>query len=103
MQIKYIIDLSPITDQFVLLYVGDGEGSPISNEFAMSLFKLRNGNHERGGRDLRAQLSESFFSTQAVERIESLGRDARELSERWTSKELFKGTTEELSHLTAMV
>ena len=95
MEIKYIVDLSSITDQFVILYIGDGESSPISNEFAMGLFELRNGNHGRPG--------VSFFSTQAVERIESLERDARDLSERCTSKELFKGTTEELSHLTAMV
>ena len=86
MQIKYIVDLSSITDQFVLLYIGDGEGSPITDEFAMGLFELRNGNHGRP--------AESFFSTQAVERIQSLGRH---------SKELFEGTTEELSHLTAMV
>ena len=95
MEIKYIVDLSSITDQFVLLYIGDGEGSPITDEFAMGLFELRNGNHGRP--------AVSFFSTQAVERIESLERDARDLSERVPSKELFKGTTEELSHLTAMV
>lgn len=90
MKIKYIIDLSPITDQFVLLDTRDGDGSDINHEVAMGLFN--------------ECPSESFFSTLAVERIESLARDARELSERWPpSKELFEGTTEELSHLTAMV
>ena len=81
MKIKYIIDLSPITDQFVIL--NDNwpvEWSDISNEVAMGLFN-----------DCP---SESFFSSTAVERIKSLGRH---------SKELFEGTAEELAHLTAMV
>ena len=80
MKIKYIIDLSPITDQFVLLDTRDGDGADINHEVAMSLFN-----------DCP---SESFFSSAAVERIQSLGRHSREL---------FEGTTEELSHLTAMV
>ena len=83
MKIKYIIDLSPITDQFVLLDTRDGDGADINHEVAMPITGLFN--------DCP---SESFFSTLAVERIESLGRH---------SKELFEGTTEALAHLTAMV
>ena len=80
MQIKYIIDLNPITDQFVLLDTRDGDGADINHEVAMRLFN--------------DCADESFFSTLAIERIESLGRH---------SKELFEGTAEELAHLTAMV
>ena len=80
MQIKYIIDLSPITDQFVLLDTRDGDGADINHEVAMGLFN--------------ECPSESFFSTLAIERIQSLER---------CSLELFEGTTEALSHLTAMV
>tara|TARA_B110000495_G_scaffold183819_1_gene180400 strand:- start:784 stop:1026 length:243 start_codon:yes stop_codon:yes gene_type:complete len=80
MQIKYIVDLSPITDQFVLFDTRDGDGSDINHEVAMGLFN--------------ECPSESFFSSTASARIQSLGRH---------SKELFKGTTEELAHLTAMV
>ena len=80
MKIKYIIDLSPITDQFVLLDTRDGDGADINHKVAMSLFN--------------ECPSESFFSTLAIERIESLER---------RSKELFEGTTEALSHLTAIV
>jgi hypothetical protein len=80
MKIKYIIDLSPITDQFVILDTRDGDGADLNHEVAMILFN-----------DCP---SESFFSSAAVERIQSLGRHSREL---------FEGTTEELSHLTAMV
>ena len=81
MKIKYIIDLSPITDQFVLLdCTGQSEARLINPEVAMGLFN--------------ECPSESFFSSTAVERIQSLGRHSREL---------FKGTTEELAHLTAMV
>ena len=80
MKIKYIIDLSPITEQFVLLDTRDGDGADINHEVAMSLFN--------------ECPSESFFSTLAIERIESLER---------RSKELFEGTTEALSHLTAIV
>jgi hypothetical protein len=76
MKIKYIIDLSPITDQFVLL----DDGADINHEVAMRLFN--------------DCADESFFSSLAVERIESLGRH---------SKELFEGTAEQLSNLTAMV
>ena len=80
MQIKYIIDLNPITDQFVLLDTRDGDGADINHEVAMRLFN--------------DCADESFFSSLAVERIESIER---------RSKELFEGTTEALSHLTAMV
>ena len=80
MKIKYIIDLSPITEQFVLLDTRDGDGADINHEVEMSLFN--------------ECPSESFFSTLAIERIESLER---------RSKELFEGTTEALSHLTAIV
>lgn len=38
MKIKYIIDVSPITDQFVLLDTRDGDGADINHEVAMSLF-----------------------------------------------------------------
>ena len=80
MKIKYIIDVSPITDQFVLLDTRDGDGADINHEVAMRLFN--------------DCADESFFSSLAVERIQSLGRH---------SKELFEGTTEALAHLTAMV
>lgn len=92
MKIKYIIDLSPITDQFVLLDTRDGDGSDINHEVAMGLFN-----------DCP---SESFFSSTAVERIQSLERhlaiERIESLER-RSLELFEGTAEALSHLTAMV
>lgn len=89
MKIKYIIDHNDITDQFVLLDARDGDGADINHKVAMGLFN--------------DCADESFFSAAAVERIESIGRESRELSERWASKELFEGTTEALSHLTAMV
>ena len=38
MKIKYIIDVSPITDQFVLLDTRDGNGADINHEVAMGLF-----------------------------------------------------------------
>ena len=38
MKIKYIIDVSPITDQFVLLDARDGDGADINHEVAMMLF-----------------------------------------------------------------
>ena len=92
MQIKYIIDLRPITDQFVLLDTRDGDGADINHEVAMRLFN--------------DCADESFFSSLAVERIQSLERHLAiqriESIER-RSKELFEGTTEALSHLTAIV
>ena len=92
MKIKYIIDVSPITDQFVLLDTRDGDGADINHEVAMMLFN--------------DCADESFFSSLAVERIQSLERhlaiERIESIER-RSKELFEGTTEALSHLTAMV
>jgi hypothetical protein len=80
MKIKYIIDVSPITDQFVLLDTRDGDWTDTNHEVTMRLFN--------------DCADESFFSSLAVERIESLER---------RSKELFEGTTEALAHLTAMV
>ena len=92
MKIKYIIDVSPITDQFVLLDARDGDGADINHKVAMMLFN--------------DCADESFFSSLAVERIQSLERhlaiERIESIER-RSKELFEGTTEALSHLTAMV
>ena len=92
MKIKNIIDLSPITDQFVILDTQSGDGADINHKVAMSLFN-----------DCP---SESFFSSLAVERIRSLERhlaiERIESIER-RSKELFEGTTEALAHLTAMV
>jgi hypothetical protein len=38
MKIKYIIDVSPITDQFVLLDARDGDWTDINHEVTMRLF-----------------------------------------------------------------
>lgn len=67
MKIKYIIDVSPITDQFVLVDARDGDKvDPFNREVAMILFN--------------ECPSESFFSSLAVERIQSTGRHSKELS-----------------------
>jgi hypothetical protein len=60
MKIKYIIDVSPITDQFVLLDARDGDWTDINHEVTMRLFN--------------DCADESFFSSLAVERIESIER-----------------------------
>jgi hypothetical protein len=80
MKIKYIIDVSPITDQFVLLDTRDGDWTDINHEVTMRLFN--------------DCADESFFSSLAVERIESIERRSM----------ILEGTTEALlSLLTAMV
>lgn len=57
MKIKYIIDLSPITSQFMLLDARDGDKNDIHHKVAIRLFNDYS--------------FESFFSAAAVEKIQS--------------------------------